>query len=293
MFNPDSVNLLLKLTLAFITLSLGFGVTKAEIKTIFKRPKELILGLATQMILLPIIAVIICIIAPIDPILKLGILIISLCPGGTTANLLSYLFGANVGLSVSLTAANGILCLITIPLFTELAIWFFQHQQLTITIPYVDIIKDLVLVILIPGMLGILLNGLFPSMVKRVQAKLKYVLPALLALIFTIKFFAGPSKGGLSISLDDIMQVILPLVALNILSILSAFFVSSYQLKNRKNSLTISIETGLQNTALALLITASSGNIMLQKPAVIYAAFSFFSTALIILFLQKKYPQLN
>ena len=97
----------------------------------------------------------------------------------------------------------------------------------------------------------------------------------------------------MSISIDDIRQVIIPLVVLNVLSILTAFVISFYLLKNRKNSLTISIETGLQNTALALLITASSGNVVLQKPAVIYAAFSFFSTALVILLLQKKYPQLN
>ena len=235
MLNPDSVNLLLKPTLAFITLSLGFGVTKSEIKTIFKRPKELILGLATQLILLPIIAILICFFAPIDPILKLGILIISFCPGGTTANLLSYLFGANVGLSVSLTATNGILCLISIPIFTELAIWFFQHQQLSITIPYLDIIRDLVLVILIPGMLGVFLNGVFPSIVKQVQTKLKYILPGLLVLIFAIKFFAKPSQGGLSISIDDIRQVIIPLVVLNVLSILTAFVISFYLLKNLLN----------------------------------------------------------
>ena len=142
-------------------------------------------------------------------------------------------------------------------------------------------------------MLGVFLNGVFPSIVKQVQTKLKYILPGLLVLIFAIKFFAKPSQGGLSISIDDIRQVIIPLVVLNVLSILTAFVISFYLLKNRKNSLTISIETGLQNTALALLITASSGNVVLQKPAVIYAAFSFFSTALVILLLQKKYPQLN
>lgn len=288
MFNPGFVDGLLKFTLAFITLSLGCGVSKLEIRRLFAQPKELILGLATQMVLLPLIAIIICFIAPIDPILKLGILIISFCPGGTTANLLSYLFGANVGLSVSLTATNGILCLITIPLFTELGILYFQNQELSIVIPYLDIVRDLILVILIPGTVGVFLNGLFPSGVKAVQTKLKYVLPALLVLIFGIKFFAQPSQGGLNISVQDISQVILPLISLNLLSILGAFFTSHYILKNSKNSLTIAIETGLQNTALALLITASSGNIALQKPAVIYAAFSFFSTAIFIFLLKKN-----
>jgi len=293
MFNSDYINLLLKFSLAFITLSLGFGVTKTEIRALFKNPKELALGLCTQLLMLPIIAILISLFTPISPILKLGILIISFCPGGTTSNLLSYLFKANVGLSVSLTAVNGAICLITIPLFTKLSIAAFANEHIAITIPYVDIIQDLILVILIPGTLGVFLNGFFPFLGKQLQSKLKYLLPALLAFIFGVKFFASPSQGGLAISVADIKTVFVPLLILNLGSILSAFAFSTALLKSVKNSLTIAIETGLQNTALALIITSSSGNLTLQKPAVIYAMFSFFSTALFIYILQKKYPQEN
>ena len=117
------IDVLLKITLSLITLGIGFSVSKDDLIEIFKKPRALAVGLFTQMIFLPLVAIGICLIfSNLSIPLKIGIVIIALCPGGTTANLLSYLFKANVSLSISLTSINGLLTLITIPLFTKLAI---------------------------------------------------------------------------------------------------------------------------------------------------------------------------
>ena len=288
MLNEQIVDFLLKLTLSFITLSLGFGVNITEIRTIFKRPGAIVLGLVSQMIVLPLTAFIICYFIHLDPLLKIGIMIIALCPGGTTANLLSFIFKVNVGLSISLTAINGLLCLVTIPLLTNLSAHFFTNAIVEVSIPVWDIVSDLLIVIIIPGAIGVFLNSILPNMVKKTKPVLRIALPLLLALIFGIKFFGSPEQGGLSIDITDIKTLLLPLLLLNILGIILGFLFANYFLNDPKNGLTIAIETGLQNTALALLIGSSTSFIDVQKPAVIYAAFSFFTTALVIYLLQKK-----
>lgn len=290
MLNPTLVDLLLKITLSFITLSLGFGVNKSEIKNIFNQPKTLFIGLISQMLLLPIIAFLICLFIDLDPLLKIGIMIIAFCPGGTTANLLSFIFKANVGLSIALTAINGLLCLISIPLFTNIIAQFFTETEINVIVPVWDIVFDLMLVIIIPGALGVLLNSLFPKLVHKTKRLLRYALPILLAIIFGIKFFGSAEQGGLSITILDIKNLIVPLLLLNLTGIILGYSFSNMFLKNKVNSITIAIETGLQNTALALLISSSTQWIDIEKPAVIYAAFSFFTTAFIIYILSKKMP---
>lgn len=287
MFSEEVVNLLLKITLFLITLGLGFSIGKNGILDLMKASKPVWVGLISQMLLLPILAFAICLFLPIPNMFKLGILIISFCPGGSTTNLLSFLFKANVSLSVTLSIANGFLCLLSIPLFMNLSAAYFSTQAFEFVVPYNEIVINLLLLLLLPAVLGIILNGFFAKIVNKATAILKIVLPALLAIVFGVKIFASSDSGGILLSSEDLLQILPPLLALNLSSILLGYFGSSAIKLSQKNALTIGIETGLQNTALALLIAVSLNDVAFQKPAVVYAAFSFFSTALIVWGIKK------
>jgi len=253
---------------------------------VFEHPKALTLGLMMQMIGLPIIAALIAWAFPLSVYFKMGIFLIALCPGGTTSNLLSYLFRANVALSISLTALNGTLCLISIPLLIELGFHLFQINTAqgaeTISFSTAQTFVDLLIIIIIPGFLGVVMNSKFPTIAKGVQQYLKWILPLSLFFIFGIKFFALPENGGLVLTRADISTLILPLLVLNILSTLISFLVCRWRGIRFYNCLTVAIEVGLQNTGLALFLAAGTGVLGIQKPALIYAGFSFFSTLTII-----------
>lgn len=286
MFSPETVNLLLKATLCLITFSLGFSVSKNEFREVFQHPKALTLGLMMQMLGLPIIAGIIAYSFPLSVNFKMGIFLIALCPGGTTANLLSYLFRANVALSISLTALNGMLCLVSIPLFIQAGFYLFQINSAQgaeiIVFSTFQTFLDLLIIIIIPGFIGVALNSKFPNIAKRMQQYLKWILPLCLFFIFGIKFFASPENGGLVLTKSDILVLILPLIVLNFSSTLISFLICRWRGIRFYNCLTVAIEVGLQNTGLALFLAAGTGILDIQKPALIYAGFSFFSTLTII-----------
>ncbi|MBE9519401.1 MAG: bile acid:sodium symporter family protein, partial [Bacteroidetes bacterium] len=91
----------LPVTLAFITLGMGLSLTDNDFRNIFLQPKAVIIGLCSQMILLPLIAWLIVCYIDIDPIFKVGLMIIAACPGGATSNLITCLLRGNVALSIS------------------------------------------------------------------------------------------------------------------------------------------------------------------------------------------------
>ena len=102
----------LPVTLAVITLGMGLSLTDRDFRNIFAQPKAVITGICCQMILLPLIAYLIARSMDIDPLFKVGLMIIAACPGGATSNLITYLLRGNVALSISMTAINSLITLI-------------------------------------------------------------------------------------------------------------------------------------------------------------------------------------
>ena len=96
----SNIDLLIDLVLAFITMSLGLNLTKQDFKQLFIMPKSLTVGLFAQMVLLPLAAFILMKFTDFSPAIKVGFIIISVCPGGVTSNLVSYLLKGNVALSI-------------------------------------------------------------------------------------------------------------------------------------------------------------------------------------------------
>ena len=111
-----NINWLLNGVLALIMFGLGLSLKRADFQALFDQPKSLALGLFAQMVLLPFLAALLIYSAPLSPEWKVGIMILSVCPGGITSNLVSYFVKGNVALAVSLTVTNALLSLLSIPL---------------------------------------------------------------------------------------------------------------------------------------------------------------------------------
>jgi BASS family bile acid:Na+ symporter len=231
------------------------------------------------MLFLPLVAFILMVFSDFSSETKVGFLIIALCPGGVTSNLVSFLLKGNIALSISLTVINGLLCMFTIPLLTNWSLTYFIGNEADISLPVLSTIQHIALVTVLPATIGVFIRGRLPELAVRIIPILKYLLPALLFVIFTVKIFAPADKGGILLSKQEIIDQGYWVLLLNFLSMILGYILGMLFKIDFKNKITIIVEVGLQNTALALLI---AGNILknteMQKPAMVYAIFTFVST---------------
>lgn len=275
----ENIDFLIDLVLAFITMSLGLNLRRKDFQKLFYNPKSLTIGLLAQMLFLPLIAFVMMSFSDFSPETKVGFIIISLCPGGVTSNLVSFLLKGNIALSISLTVINGLLCMFTIPLLTNWSLTYFIGNEADISLPVLSTIQHIALVTVLPATIGVFIRGRLPELAVRIIPILKYLLPALLLVIFTVKIFAPADKGGILLSRQEIIDQGYWVLLLNFSSMILGYVLGMLFKIDFKNKITIIVEVGLQNTALALLI---AGNILknteMQKPAMVYAIFTFIST---------------
>lgn len=270
---------ILPVTLAIITLGMGLSLTERDFKNIFVHPRAVITGLCCQMILLPVIAWLIARSINIDPYFKVGLMIIAACPGGATSNLVTYLLRGNVALSISMTALNSIITLITIPLVVYFSLEIFIHEHAAIRMNVGDSILKVFLITLVPAFVGTRIRKNYPVFATNLERPLRVILPLILLAVYAGVIFLDQGTG--SATRSDFIRIFPYTLLLNILAMVSGFLVARLIRLRVVNQFTISIEVGLQNSALAIFVAATllKSNSMALVP-VVYGSFSFFSTLL-------------
>ena len=276
-----NVDHLISIALGIIMFSIGTSLRVDDFKNVFLFPKALTVGLLLQMLFLPLLAFSVCLFLPISIEFKMGIVILSLCPGGATSNFINYLLDLKTALSVSLTLINSVLILFTIPLGYAFLANYFGSESSTLSLPFSSTFISIFLVILLPVLLGLAFRQMFPRQVNSLAKPMKYLSTILLGIIFTIKIFAGEDKGGSGLTVEDILVIMPIILIIHLCSMFLSYLLSKSINIEQFRALTIGIEVGLQNTTLALLITSVYlVNNEMSKPSVVYAMFSFFTTIL-------------
>ena len=270
-------DILLPVTLGIITLGMGLAIEEKDITGIFRYPKAIIVGLLSQMLVLPVIAFIIAFLIPIDPVYKVGLIIIAACPGGATSNLVNFMLNGNVALSLSITVINSLITLVTIPLIVRTGLHFYLGEDSLIRLPFGETILNIFLIVAIPAAVGVTIRHYQREIAIRLEKPLRYFLPLLLFMVYSGVLFID--EGAKNLHLRDYMNLYPHAILLNILSMFSGWFIArGFRLK-RRNQFTIAVEVGLQNSTLAIFIAATL--LTSQKMAVvpiIYGSFSFFTT---------------
>ena len=274
------IDYLLSAVLMLITFAIGSSLRFTDFENIFKKSKPLYLGLFLQMVFLPICAFIIVEFSNLPPAEKVGLIIVSICPGGTTSNFISYLIKADTALAVALTAINSLLILFTIPVLSNWAVGVFMGGHTEVSLPIFNMVWEVAKIIIIPAFLGLLFNRFFPNTSLKMRFLLKVTNTILLGIVFFIKFFGDEQSGGSGISVDEIFRLLPATLLMHLSAMTLSYFIAlkSFKLPGVQAT-TISIEVGLQNTALAILVAGTlMGNTDMTKPALVYAIFSFFTT---------------
>ena len=116
----------LPVALGIIMFGLGLSLTLGDFARVAKQPKAVIIALLCQLIVLPAICFGLVLAFQLPPVLAVGMMMLAASPGGTTANLYSHLFRGDIALNISLTAVNSVIAVMTLPLITNFAIWYFD-----------------------------------------------------------------------------------------------------------------------------------------------------------------------
>jgi BASS family bile acid:Na+ symporter len=276
-------NVILPLALAFIMFSLGLGLTSKDFSRVFKQPKDFLVGAFSQIIILPLVALILVLIWPLSPELAVGVMLIAAAPGGATSNILTSFAKGDVALSISLTAIISLLCVITIPIIVLLSLNILMDTTLTTSISISDIAIKMFLIVTVPVLLGMILRKLVSNFAITFEPIAKKI---------SIFLFALVLLGAIISEKDNIVlyfsQAGLVTLVLNVLMMFLAYNIARFLGSGNEQKKSITIECGLQNGTLAIVVATSVfGGGLYLIPAATYSLIMF-ASSLIYIFAIKK-----
>jgi len=240
----------LPVSLGLIMLSMGLMLTTVDFKQVAKQPRAFWVGLGAQLMLVPLLALLLLQIFNLPPLLAVGLLVLSFSPGGTTSNLFSYLAKGDVALSIALTTAASVITPFTIPVLTELALNLQLGENRDIVIPLGLTMKRLFIVTLLPVTLGMLWRYLKPALANKVQPIIhKLSVTLFLAVIFSIIVSQWHKMPEFLNQVGTIVSIMI------VLAMLSGYYIAKLARLNPRQVKTISIEVGMQNGGMALIVT--------------------------------------
>lgn len=253
-FNSDNL-WVVNLTLTLIMFGVALDIKMSDFTNLLKSPRPVIVGIISQFILIPFVTFLMIIIIEPHPSIALGMIMVAACPGGNISNFMTKLAGGNAALSVSLTAFASVAALIMTPL--NFAIWgsFYEPTADILTKVKVapsEVAKFVLLILGIPLVLGMVINHYRPEFASKASRFLKPV-----SILIFLAFIAGAFYNNLDIFMEHIHYVFILVIAHNGILYFVGFYFAKLTKLSYLNQKTLSIETGIQNSGLGLLLVFS------------------------------------
>ncbi|QHJ11714.1 Pantothenate precursors transporter PanS [Paraglaciecola mesophila] len=237
--------------LALIMFGMGLSLTKNDFQQLWRAPLPILIGLFGQLLLLPILAYCVAVTFDLAPNLAIGIMILAACPGGTSSNIISQLAKANLALSVSLTAISSLICVLTTPLIIQFAIGQFGQQEAQ-SFSLLSTTLGLIFITLIPVLIGIIIRHYFVEKAIRWEPFFRHLATAFLVLM--IVAITIQEKDTLASSFSAVFSSAL---VLNLLAIVLGIGLGTLFKFSPRDNITLGIEVGVQNSAMAILIAVT------------------------------------
>ena len=276
-------DIFLPIALAFIMFALGLGLTGADFLRVIKQPKDFFVGAISQIILLPIIALILVKVWPISPELAIGVMIIAAAPGGVTSNILTSFARGDVALSISLTAVISLLSVLTVPFIIVTSLGLLGSENVAQNISLTSMAISMFLIVTVPVILGMIFRRFASNAAIKFEPIAKKISIGLFIIVLLGAIFA--EKDNIVSYFADAGLITL---ALNVIMMIVAFYVAQLLATGNAQKKCIAIECGLQNGTLAIFVgTTLFGGGAFVIPAATYSLIMF-ATSLIFVYLVKN-----
>ncbi|MDZ4877243.1 MAG: Pantothenate precursors transporter PanS [Chroococcidiopsis cubana SAG 39.79] len=277
---------LLPIGLATVMLGMGLTLVPEDFQRVTRYPKAVAIGLVSQLLFLPLVGFLIASIVPMRSEIAVGLMILALCPGGPSSNMITYLAKGDVALSVTLTALSSAITVFTIPIFANLSLRYFVGQNAAIALPVGQTMLQIFAIAIVPVGLGMLVRQKFPDLARRLEKTANRLAIAFLALIILAIIIHEWNRIP-----SFIAQVGIGVALLNIISMAIGFWFGRLFNLTFAQRICIAIEVGIQNATLAIAITAGLlNNPDMAVPAAIYSLFAY-ATAILTIFYGRRVAQ--
>ncbi|MEL6698926.1 MAG: bile acid:sodium symporter family protein [Bacteroidota bacterium] len=277
-------DVLLPASLFIIMLGMGLSLVVDDFRRVFSQPKAALIGLGNQLIFLPLIAFGLTQVISMPNTFAIGLMLIAACPGGVTSNLISHVSRGDTALSISLTAISSLISLLTIPLIVGFAFDYFSESGQVVDVDEVGMLLQILVIVLIPVGLGMLIRSRSAAFAIRMDRPVRIVSTVL----FLVILLSIIIKERANI-VDYVSQIGLATGALNVLTMSLGFLTARLFRLNLKQSITISIESGIQNGTLAIVIAVTVlANSTISIPAAVYSLLMFVSGGFMMFYFGRR-----
>ena len=269
----------LPISLAIIMFGMGLTLVVGDFGRLFTYPKAVIVGLCNQLIFLPLIGFSIILLFDLSSSMAIGIMILALCPGGPTSNLITQVARGNIGLSVTLTALASLITVFTIPIILSKAITYFTGETgVVIELPIVQTMLQILIITVIPVSIGMVIRKKNEGFAIRMERPMRTASTVLFVIIFLLVMIANKD-----LIVEAMKEVGLATLLLNLSTMALGYITArAFRIKG-KSQISITIESGIQNGTLAFVIaTTILNNVEMGLPTGAYSIWMFITGGILM-----------
>ena len=282
-------SVIIPICLFLIMMGMGLTLVTNDFKRVLKYPKAVGIGLTNQLILLPIIGFALANIMPLRPEYAVGVMLLVLCPGGTTSNLFTYLAKGDVALSVTMTAIASVITVFTIPIVLSFSLIYFMGSGSEFELPVVKTVLTLVVLTIVPISIGMLIKRYAPKVADRSQVYVSRF--GVIFLTFLVLFLCYVQR---DIIVDAFIATGPVSIILNLSTMALGYYSSKWFGLNLAQRTSITLEVGLQNSTLSIFmaLTLLSNYDMSMMPA-IYTLVMFLTAGILVRIFSARHNKLR
>ena len=267
----------ISLLLGVVMFGMGMTLKPEDFKEIFRRPRDVLIGLAAQFTIMPLIAYGLAKIFQLPAELAAGVILVGTCPGGTASNVMTYLARGDLALSISITMTTTLLAPIVTPLLT----WALAGAWVDVS--FAAMMLSIVQVVIAPIALGLIVNQLFSSTVKRVEK----ILP-LVSIVAILLILGGVVSVNSARILETGLLVMLVVMLHNLCGFGLGYVAAKIFSMNLAKAKAVAIEVGMQNSGLAVSLAMAHFGAVAAIPGALFSVWHNISGSIAANYLSLK-----
>lgn len=268
------ITVVLPLALAIVMMGLGLELTPKDFARVTQQPKAVLISLFSQLFLLVGVAFLLCKLFALPPLLAVGLMLLAASPGGSTANLFSYLFKGDVALNITLTAINSVLAAVTLPIIVNFSINYFMNDGQQVSLQFSKIIQVFGIII-VPVCIGMLIRHFAPNFTHKMNKPVRIFAVVFLILIIVAAFIKERAH-----IMEYFAQIGVATIVFCIISLSIGYFVPRVMGVHTTQARACAFEIGIHNGTLAMTIALTVlENTTISIPAAVYSIFMYIIAA--------------
>ncbi|MGA4439561.1 bile acid:sodium symporter family protein [Psychrobacter pocilloporae] len=277
------------ISIFLIMMGMGLSLVTNDFKRVVKYPKAVAIGLTNQLLFLPLVGFALATFMSLEPEYAVGVMLLVLCPGGTTSNLFTYLAKGDVALSVTMTAIASIITVFTIPIVLSFSLVYFMGAGSEFQLPVAKTMISLIALTILPVSIGMLIKNYKPNFADKAQVMVSRF--GVIFLSFLVLFLSYVQR-------DIIVEALIATgpvsLILNVSTMALGYYTSKWFGLNPAQRRSITMEVGLQNSTLSMFMALTLlANYKMSLTPAIYTLIMFLTAGIMVRVFTAQHNKAN